>query len=62
TGSGLNFGDDYLRQALAFTGVTDYDALFIEGMAMNPEKAEEIKEAAIAKAKELGRSFSTVNA
>jgi len=31
-------------------------------MAMNPEKAEEIKEAAIAKAKELGRSFSTVNA
>lgn len=62
TGSGLNFGDDYLRQALAFTGVTDYDALFIEGMAMNPEKAEEIKEAAITKAKELGRSFSTVNA
>jgi len=62
TGTGLNFGDDYLRQALAFTGVTDYDALFIEGMAMFPEKAEEIKQEGLAKARELGRSFGKINA
>ncbi|WP_114571984.1 NAD(P)H-dependent oxidoreductase [Exiguobacterium flavidum] len=62
TGTGLNFGDDYLRQALAFTGVTDYDALFIEGMAMFPEKAEEIKQEGLAKARELGRAFGKVNA
>lgn len=53
----LEMGHRYLGIMMRFFGVPSFDGLFIEGHNAQPDRAEEIKEQAIARAKELGRSF-----
>ncbi|MFD1465030.1 FMN-dependent NADH-azoreductase [Lapidilactobacillus mulanensis] len=53
----LNIGDTYLKTILATMGVTDYQALFVEGMDHEPQNATKIQEAAFAKADQLGLTF-----
>ncbi|MFP4974429.1 FMN-dependent NADH-azoreductase [Paenibacillus sp. CN-4] len=53
----LEMGHRYLGIMMRFFGVPSFDGLFIEGHNAQPNRAEEIKEQAIARAKELGRSF-----
>ncbi|MFC0213461.1 FMN-dependent NADH-azoreductase [Paenibacillus chartarius] len=50
-------GHRYLRTVLGFVGITDVQAIFAEGMNAFPDKAQAIKEAAIAKAVEAAKSF-----
>ncbi|EOV9525862.1 FMN-dependent NADH-azoreductase [Bacillus cytotoxicus] len=53
----VDFGRQHLNTVLGFIGVSDTEYLAVEGMNANPEKAQEIKEAAIAKARELAKRF-----
>ncbi|MCC5892833.1 FMN-dependent NADH-azoreductase [Exiguobacterium sp.] len=58
TGTDLNFADAYLRQALAFVGVTDVTTLAVEGMNQFPDKIEEIVADAKAKAETLAKEVA----
>jgi FMN-dependent NADH-azoreductase len=42
---------------MQFFGVPSFEGLFVEGHAAQPEKAEEIKQNAIARAKDLAHTF-----
>lgn len=54
----LEMGDRYLRAVVGgFFGVPSFESLFIEGHAAMPDKAQEIKENAIARAKDLAQTF-----
>ncbi|PHB22229.1 FMN-dependent NADH-azoreductase [Bacillus pseudomycoides] len=53
----MDFGRKHLNEVLGFMGISDVDYLAVEGMNANPEKAPEIKEAAIANARELAKRF-----
>ncbi|MBC6972901.1 FMN-dependent NADH-azoreductase [Bacillus sp. Xin] len=53
----MDFGRNHLNAVLGFMGVSDVEYLAVEGMNANPEKAPEIKEAAIANARELAKRF-----
>ncbi|EEL50866.1 FMN-dependent NADH-azoreductase [Bacillus cereus] len=53
----MDFGRKHLNAVLGFMGVSDTEYLAVEGMNANPEKAPEIKEAAIANARELAKRF-----
>lgn len=53
----MEMGHRYLNIIMNFFGVPSFEGLFIEGHAAMPEKAEEIKQNAIARAKDLGRTF-----
>lgn len=50
-------GHRYLSAAMEFYGVPSFEGLFIEGHSAMPEKAQEIKENAIARAKDLAHTF-----
>jgi len=50
-------GFSYLSKVLQFQGVTDIQPIFVEGMAAQPDKAQDIKEKAIERAKELAAAF-----
>lgn len=54
----VEMGHRYLSTIMTFFGVPSFEGLFVEGHANMPEKAEEIKEDAIKRAKELARNFS----
>jgi FMN-dependent NADH-azoreductase len=54
----VEFGDKYLKAVMNFVGVTDYESVIAEGMAYTPEKAEEIKQQAIAYAQETAKRFA----
>lgn len=43
----LEFGDSYLRTIMSFLGIDMMESIIAEGMAYSPEKADEIKLAAI---------------
>ncbi|MNC83714.1 FMN-dependent NADH-azoreductase [compost metagenome] len=43
---------------LNFIGISQVDAIFVEGMSAFPDKAEDIKQKAIAEAKEKAARFS----
>ncbi|ERG65929.1 FMN-dependent NADH-azoreductase [Exiguobacterium chiriqhucha] len=58
TGTALNFADAYLRQALAFVGVTEVTTLPVEGMNQYPDKIEEIVADAKAKAEALAKEVA----
>lgn len=45
----IDFQEPYLRQLLAFIGVTDVEAIAVEGVAFGPEAAEKAVAAALAK-------------
>ncbi|MCY8339980.1 FMN-dependent NADH-azoreductase [Bacillus haynesii] len=53
----LEMGHRYISIMMQFFGVPEFEGLFIEGHNAEPDKAEEIKRNAIARAKELGRTF-----
>lgn len=53
----LEFGDSYIRAILTFLGVTKIESIIVEGMAQTPDKAEDIKAAAIDRAKQVARTF-----
>lgn len=54
---GFESGHSYLKKIMQFTGVPSFEGIFVEGMAAMPDKADEIKANAIAKAKEYAKSF-----
>lgn len=57
-GAELEMSHRYLNALMKFFGVPSFEAIFVEGHANMPDKAEEIKANAIAKAKEVARNFS----
>ena len=53
----LEMGHRYLGVMMSFFGVPSLEGLFVEGHNAMPEKAQEIKENAIARAKDLAHTF-----
>jgi len=53
----FELGDRYINTILGFIGITDKQSIIVEGINAMPGKAEEIKENAIIKAKELAQKF-----
>jgi len=53
----LEMGHRYMRIMMNFFGVPSIGSLFVEGQAAMPDKAQEIKEDGIARAKEAARTF-----
>lgn len=53
----MEMGHRHLGIMMNFFGVPSFDGLFIEGHAAMPDKAQEIKENGIARAKDLAHSF-----
>ncbi|KKK37104.1 FMN-dependent NADH-azoreductase [Mesobacillus campisalis] len=53
----MEMGHRYLEIMMQFFGVPSFEGLFIEGHNALPDKAEEIKENAIARAKDLAQTF-----
>lgn len=53
----VEMGDKYINTILGFIGITDKESVIAEGASATPDKAEEIKTAAIAKAKEVAARF-----
>ncbi|WP_160670128.1 FMN-dependent NADH-azoreductase [Clostridium sp. C8-1-8] len=53
----LELADRYIKAVLRFFGVTDVQSVVVEGANFTPDKAEEIKAAAIANAKEVAKKF-----
>lgn len=56
-GAELESGHSYLVKILSFLGVSQVDGIFVEGMSAFPDKAEEIKQKAIAQVKEKAAHF-----
>lgn len=50
-------GHRYLKTLMGFFGITDFQGLFVEGHDLAPEKADEIKENAVARAKDVATTF-----
>ncbi|MBN9654072.1 FMN-dependent NADH-azoreductase [Halobacillus sp. GSS1] len=55
--AGMEMGHRYLNILMQFFGVPSFDGLFVEGHAANPDQADEIREHAIARAKDAARTF-----
>ncbi|WP_026582982.1 FMN-dependent NADH-azoreductase [Bacillus sp. J33] len=53
----MEMGHRYLNIIMNFFGVPSFDGIFVEGHNAMPEKAEEIKANAIARAKEKAQTF-----
>lgn len=53
----LEMGHRYIGVMMQFFGVPSFEGLFVEGHNAMPEKAQEIKENAIARAKDLAQTF-----
>lgn len=53
----MEMGHRYLDVMMQFYGVPSFEGLFVEGHAAMPDKAEEIKANAIARAKDLAQTF-----
>ncbi|MFE0508160.1 FMN-dependent NADH-azoreductase [Peribacillus butanolivorans] len=53
----MEMGHRYLNIMMQFFGVPSFDGLFVEGHAAMPDKAQEIKENAITRAKDLASTF-----
>lgn len=53
----LEMGHRYIDKMMQFFGVTSIEGLFVEGHNAMPDKAQEIKENAIARAKDLAQTF-----
>lgn len=53
----MEMGHRYLNIIMQFFGVPSFEGLFVEGHAAMPDKAQEIKENAIAQAKDLAPNF-----
>lgn len=53
----LEMGHRYLNVIMNFFGVPSFDGLFVEGHNAEPDKAQQIKENAIARAKDFAQTF-----
>lgn len=53
----MEIGHRHLNIMMQFFGVPSFEGLFVEGQAAMPDKAEEIKANAIARAKDLAQTF-----
>ncbi len=53
----FEFGNNYLKALLSFLGIKDFETIFIEGMALMPAEAENIKARALQKAVVLAKTF-----
>lgn len=53
----MEMGHRYLQAIMNFFGVPSFEGLFVEGQNAMPDKAQEIKEKAIARAKDLAHTF-----
>lgn len=53
----LESGSRYLRIVSGFWGISSFEALFVEGMNAQPDRAQAIKEEAIERAKKLASTF-----
>jgi FMN-dependent NADH-azoreductase len=53
----LEMGHRYLNVIMQFYGIPSFEGLFVEGQAAMADKAQEIKENAIARAKDLAQTF-----
>ncbi len=53
----MEMGHRYLNVMMNFFGVPSFEGLFVEGHNAMPDKAQEIKENAIARAKDLAHTF-----
>ncbi len=53
----MEMGHRYLSVMMRFFGVPSFDGVFVEGHNAMPDKAQEIKENAIARAKDLAHTF-----
>ncbi|MEO2075265.1 MAG: FMN-dependent NADH-azoreductase [Bacillus sp. (in: firmicutes)] len=53
----MEMGHRYITIMMSFFGINDVEGLFVEGHNAMPDKAQEIKENAIARAKDLGHTF-----
>ncbi|MGD6846839.1 FMN-dependent NADH-azoreductase [Rossellomorea aquimaris] len=55
--AGMEMGHRYLDIIMQFFGVPSFEGVFVEGHAAMPDKAQEIKENAIARAKDVAHTF-----
>ncbi|RLQ93291.1 FMN-dependent NADH-azoreductase [Falsibacillus albus] len=55
--AGMEMGHRYLSVLMQFFGVPSFDGIFVEGHNAMPDKAEEIKANAIARAKDAAKTF-----
>lgn len=55
--AGMEMGHRYLGIIMQFFGVPSFEGLFVEGHNQFPDKAQDIKDKAIARAQELAKSF-----
>ncbi|MGE6754124.1 FMN-dependent NADH-azoreductase [Rossellomorea sp. NPDC071047] len=55
--AGMEMGHRYLDIIMQFFGVPSFEGVFVEGHAAMPDKAQEIKESAIARAKDAAHTF-----
>jgi FMN-dependent NADH-azoreductase len=55
--AGMEMGHRYLDIIMQFFGVPSFEGLFVEGHAAMPDKAEDIKNNAIARAKDSAHTF-----
>jgi FMN-dependent NADH-azoreductase len=53
----MEMGHRYLQVIMQFYGVPSFEGLFVEGHSAMPDKAQEIKENAIARAKDFAHTF-----
>lgn len=53
----MEMGHRYLEIIMQFFGVPSFEGLFVEGHAAMPDRAQEIKEHAIARAKDFAKTF-----
>ncbi|GEN33888.1 MULTISPECIES: FMN-dependent NADH-azoreductase [Aneurinibacillus] len=54
----FEFTDKYLRSIMGFIGITDYNHIFVEGIAATPDKADEIFAAAEERARNAAAEFA----
>ncbi|REJ10969.1 FMN-dependent NADH-azoreductase [Halobacillus trueperi] len=55
--AGMEMGHRYLNIIMQFFGVPSFDGLFVEGHAANPGQADNIREHAMARAKDAAQTF-----
>lgn len=55
--AGMEMGHRYLSLIMQFFGVPSFEGVFVEGHAAMPDKAQEIKEDAISRAKDAAHTF-----
>jgi FMN-dependent NADH-azoreductase len=56
---GADFQEPYLRQLLAFIGITDVETLIVEGVAFGPEAAEKALASALAQVSALSAAHAS---